>query len=118
MKTPLSLVALALPVGIGASPDLPGTIPSDARRDVQAVCPDIHEDLPDRLAPAWQRVGREAELRVLFTVDGDRVVAARALSGPRIYHRWVTSALRDLTCRNDRDTPQHFLLDVRFVFPS
>ena len=89
----------------------------EARQDVQAVCPAFRAELPERLATAWQRVGREAELQVLFTVDGERVVQARAVSGPRAYHRWVSSAVRDLSCRNDRDTPQRFVLTVRFVDP-
>ena len=85
------------------------------RRDVATVCPNIADELPEILASAWQQVGQPGTVRVQFTLDGDKVVAVTPTSGPRRYHRWVRSAMNDVTCRSDRAQVQAFQLDIRFV---
>lgn len=89
---------------------------SDApRRDVSSVCPQIEQELPEVLASAWQHVGQPGTVRVQFTLDGQRVAQVTPLSGPRRYHRWVRSAMQDVSCQADRQGVQAFQFDIRFV---
>ena len=87
----------------------------EMRRDVTSVCPNILADLPDALASAWKAVGRTGTVIVNFTLDGDRVRDIRALSGPRLYARWVRSAMQDMDCHSDRPQRQAFQFEIRFV---
>ncbi len=89
-----------------------------ARRDVNAVCPAIAEQLPEALASAWHNVGQEGMVRVQFVLDGQTMRDVQALSGPRRYARWVRSAMFDVNCRADTTQPQAFVFDIRFVDPS
>lgn len=89
-----------------------------ARKDVTRVCPDLHAELPEALASARTQVGSTGTVRLRFTLDGDRVVEARASDGPRAYHRFVRTAIRGATCASDRTGPQVFELTVRFADPN
>lgn len=90
----------------------------DTRHDVEAACPRFQDTLPEALATAWHRVGREADVHVVFTVDGSRVSEVQTVSGPRAYRRWVVSAVGGMDCRSDRPQPQRFRLTVRFAHPD
>jgi ferredoxin-NADP reductase len=88
-----------------------------ARRDVDAVCPAIAEQLPEALASAWHKVGQEGTVRVQFLLEGQSVRDVQALAGPRRYARWVRSAMHDVNCRADTAQAQAFVFDIRFTDP-
>ena len=120
-----AVIALAMPLFAAAQAagnDVPQAVEIDSqahaqemRRDVTSVCPNILADLPDDLASAWKAVGKTGTVIVNFTLDGDRVRDIRALSGPRLYARWVRSAMQDMDCHSDRPQRQAFQFEIRFV---
>lgn len=89
----------------------------EPRRDVSSVCPAVHAELPEALASAWHRVGSSGVVRLRFTLEGERVVAAKAYDGPRAYHRFVREAMYGVPCASDRSGRQVFELAVRFADP-
>lgn len=115
---PLAASAQAQPAASSPVNVLGQRVAADApRRDVSKVCPAVHNELPEALASAWQRVGRSAVVRVRFTLEGNRVREAVALDGPRAYHHHLRAALHDVNCSSDRPGVQTFEVAVRFADP-
>ena len=81
-----------------------------------AVCPKAAEELPELLASALQRDGREGEMQVSFEVDAEGLVRGIALEGPRPYQSRVRSALESMEC--SAGTPQRYTLKIRFAAPK
>lgn len=90
----------------------------EPRRDVSTVCPAVHAELPEALASAWHKVGTSGVVRMRFTLDGERVVAAKVYDGPRAYHRHLREAIYAVQCASDRSGRQVFELAVRFADPQ
>ena len=116
-----ALPAFAQPAPVASQPvDVLGQrIRADEpRRDVSKVCPAVHAELPEALASAWHKVGTSGVVRMRFTLDGERVVAAKAYDGPRAYHRHLREAMYAVQCASDRSGHQVFELAVRFADPQ
>jgi hypothetical protein len=115
-QTAQASTAASSPVNVQGLRD--GSSAAAPRRDVSKVCPQAQADLPEVLASAWDEVGSPGVVRMRFTLDGQRIVDARAFDGPRSYHRFVRSAAYGLVCSNDRSGAQVFEMVVRFADPQ
>lgn len=81
-----------------------------------ANCPAAGDQLADALDAAKRRVGRDAEVRVLFEVGADGRARLVNLQGSRQYQTPVRLAVGDLQCQ--AGTPQQYALDIRFAEPA
>lgn len=105
MKVILPLLTLAL----AAAPAFATPAPA-------ANCPAAGDQLADALDAAKRRVGRDAEVRVLFEVGADGRARLVNLQGSRQYQTPVRLAVGDLQCQ--AGTPQQYVLDIRFAEPA
>lgn len=81
-----------------------------------AHCPAAGDQLADALDAAKRRVGRDAEVRVLFEVAADGRARLVNLQGSRQYQTPVRLAVGGLEC--EAGTPQQYVLDIRFAEPA
>jgi hypothetical protein len=87
------------------------------RTDVQALCPDIENELPDNLATVARRVAEPALIDVRFALDGRSVSDVVVSGGPAVYQRAVRRAVRGLLCRSRDAGRQNVALRVQFIDP-
>ncbi|MBV8500527.1 MAG: hypothetical protein JO006_02270 [Paucibacter sp.] len=80
-----------------------------------AVCPNAAEQLPELLASAMQRQGREGDMMAEFEVDAKGSVRQISVQGYRQYRTPVRLALESLECHGG--TPQRYVLRIRFAEP-
>jgi len=87
------------------------------RTDVQALCPDIENELPDNLATVARRVAEPALIEVRFALDGRSVSDVVVSGGPAVYQRAVRQVVRGLLCRSPDTGRQTVALRVQFIDP-
>jgi hypothetical protein len=80
-----------------------------------ADCPQLDEQLPELLASAKQRVGRDGGVRVEFEVDAQGRARPIQIDGDRPYRSAVRLAMDAVECRPGR--PQRYVLNIRFEDP-
>lgn len=90
--------------------------PAFATPVTPATCPAAGDQLADALDAAKRRVGRDADVRVLFEVDADGRARLVNLQGSRQYQAPVRIAVGGLQCQPG--TPQQYVLDIRFTEPA
>jgi hypothetical protein len=87
------------------------------RTDVQALCPEIENELPDTLATIARRVAEPALLEVRFSLEDRSVSDVVVSGGPAVYQRAVRRAVRGLVCRSPDAGRQSVALRVQFIDP-
>ncbi|MFG6463671.1 hypothetical protein ACG04Q_19005 [Roseateles sp. DXS20W] len=97
-------------------PLLLAAAPAFATPATPASCPAAGDQLADALDAAKRRVGRDAEVRVLFEVGADGRARLVNLQGSRQYQTPVRLAVGELQCQPG--TPQQYVLDIRFAEPA
>jgi len=117
----LAIAALALAAGaaFAQSPtqqvEVRGSAP--VRTDVQALCPDVANEIHDALVKTVQDVATAAVIDVRFELAGDRIGEVQTGAGPALYQRMLKRAVRGLQCDSGSAAPQTVALRVRFVDP-
>jgi|RhiMetdeSRZDD1v2_1073273.scaffolds.fasta_scaffold383228_2 hypothetical protein len=87
----------------------------DEQIDIESVCPQIHEVLPERLESAARRLQRNGIVEVRLTLRGDRIVEVMPLSGPVRYFAPVRAAVRHLHCRVEEAQEQAVFFRIVFI---
>ena len=87
------------------------------RTDVQALCPDVNNELQDALVGAVQEVASSAVIDVRFELQGSRVGEVKVGNGPAKYQRALRRAVRGLQCEAKEAEPQSVAMKVRFLDP-
>lgn len=110
---------LTATMALAAPPDAPLTMQITApkpRFDVEVLCPEIQQQLPDALARAWHDIAASGTVDVLMTVKGRHVQRVETTDGPLELQRAVRRAAKlSLDCRTAESTPQLVAFRVHFV---
>ena len=87
------------------------------RTDVQALCPDVSNELQDALVNTVKEVASSAVIDVRFELQGSRVGDVQVGNGPAKYQRALRRAVRGLQCEAKDAELQTVAMRVRFVDP-
>jgi hypothetical protein len=88
------------------------------RTDIDRLCPDVGNELPDTLATVARKLAVPATIDVRFALDGSRVSDVETSAGPRAYRAAIRWAVAGLQCSSPDTGPQPVAVRVRFVDPA
>ncbi|MBT9493931.1 MAG: hypothetical protein IV107_16660 [Paucibacter sp.] len=88
--------------------------PDIARFDVQAVCPDIAQEMKSNLSKAFDRYQASGVVKVEFRVQGDQVSAVAARGGPSEYREPIRRTVRLLNCADKSGGNQLYAFELSF----
>jgi hypothetical protein len=86
------------------------------RTDVRASCFGIDGELQRSLSTAWWRERLPGEVKVSFTLNGDKIEAVRARSVTRSYELATRRAVRELRCSDPQGSASRQDYSFRVVF--
>lgn len=88
------------------------------RTDIDRLCPDVGNELPDALATVARKLSVPATIDVRFALDGSRVSDVETSAGPRAYRAAIRWAVAGLQCSSPDAGLQTVAVRIRFVDPS
>ncbi len=91
---------------------LAATAQGPARHDILRQCPQLTEQLPERLAAAKNEIEVDALVRVQLVVGRDGLQRIESIEGPPRYRSRVRIALQGLDCRPAE--AQRHVLNLQF----
>jgi hypothetical protein len=92
------------------------TAATAASAQTPAACPGLAEQLPELLASAKQRIGRDGHVRVEYAVDAQGRAQLLTLDGERAYRTPVRIAMQGMQCQVG--APQRYVLNIHFADPG
>lgn len=84
------------------------------RHDIVQECPQLAAALPELLASAKQRDGRDGLVRAQLRIDERGRVQVESLEGSRAYVSAVRRALSGIECGSSKAVAQRQVLNIRF----
>ena len=92
-------------VALAANPSDPITITGKAS-PLRNACPQIDETLQEALQASAYRLGRDAWIKVQFTLNGDQISAVQQQGGSEASQARVSEAMKHLACRGEHGEQQ------------